>query len=254
MSENEIKKSRRDGKKKVSKEQMEQSTAKLSKIADRGHSSLQQLLEVARAMNEGEFYKEVKIELGGELGKLADYILSTRESLQELEPGLKEGWSKIPQASFQLSSVTDATEEAANKIMALAEKFFEDQQKKRAILDDLSDMWDDLPGNLKVRYQRNIENWRTILDQHDEELLEMMTALSFQDLTGQKIKKVTKLVQDVEKRIFEIMAAFQIIKADESVAEREKQLEKFKKQEKLRTTGGIGQGMVNDILEDIDED
>ena len=235
-------------------EQLIKGNEKLAELANKGHSSLQKLVDVAESMQEGEFFQEVEIELKGELGQLANYILKTRTALQELEPGLREGWTKIPQATFQLSTITQATEDAAHKIMSLAEKFFDDQNKKRAILADLSLLVSKLKGDHKEKLELKLKEWEKMLDQNDHELMEMMTALSFQDLTGQKIKKIMALVSDVEKKILDIMISFKIIKPDDSNELIDKKMEILKKVEDKSASGTVGQNMVNDILDNLEDE
>ena len=45
-------------------------------------------------------------------------------------------------------------------------------------------------------------------------MIEILTALSFQDLTGQKIKKIIALVGDVETRILGLLISLGIKKED----------------------------------------
>ncbi|MEK7306547.1 MAG: HAMP domain-containing protein, partial [Nitrospirota bacterium] len=87
-----------------------------------GSDAVRELLDVTRAMANGNYSREIESDLYGELGELARYINITFKKLQTLEPNIKLSSEKIPMATSQLSDITRATEEATNRIMELTEK------------------------------------------------------------------------------------------------------------------------------------
>jgi hypothetical protein len=84
--------------------------------------ALDEVVEVAKAMSEGNFQKEVNRDLYGQVGELAKYINNTLKKLQHLEPSIKVTSEKIPQASVQLSEITRTTEEATHRVMSYIEQ------------------------------------------------------------------------------------------------------------------------------------
>jgi chemotaxis protein CheZ len=208
-----------------------------------GKQGLAELIDATKAMSEGNFYKELNIKLQGELGELAKYIDKTRKSLQKLDPPVSTISGKIPQASSHLFDITKATEEATHKVLSITEKVMDDQEKMSEKIAKLRDAATaaavDGPAILKIA--REIEE---INSNNKGDLIEILTALSFQDLTGQKIKKIVALVQEVEMRVLELLLSFGIVKEDWH--------EKVIGQLKDPTKGiEANQGLVDDILKKL---
>jgi len=55
---------------------------------------------------------------------------------------------------------------------------------------------------------KTAEEIRHIVTENKETLLDIITGLSFQDLTGQKIKTIVTLIEEVEKRILHLIVTF----------------------------------------------
>lgn len=213
----------------------------MSEISEK--QGLAELIDATKAMSEGNFYKELNTKLQGELGELARYIDKTRKGLQKLDPHISSVSGKIPQASIHLFDITKATEEATHKVLSITEKVMDDQEKMSEKIAKLRDAATaaalDGPAILKIA--REIEE---INNRNKDDLIEILTALSFQDLTGQKIKKIVALVQDVEMRILQLLMSFGLVKEDWH----EEVLEKLKDPEKRLDAS---QGLVDDILKKL---
>ena len=86
--------------------------------------------------------------------------------------------------------------------------------------------------------------------------MEIMTALSFQDLTGQRIKRIVTALQQIEKVVFELyMATGLSMKAMEQNPE--KSVEEIRQASKARATqlkgpqAGATQTDVDDLLSQL---
>jgi len=230
-------------------------TKRLEKMAEAGHSSLTGLVNMAKAMSEGDYYREANVHMRGELGKLADYINKTRQSLRVLDPTIRESSQLIPQASMQLSSITDATEKAAHKIMSIAEKFMEDRDIIAEEIENLRKIYDNYLVDKDTDFVENLQVIEDINEENRGELLEILTTLSFQDLTGQKIKKIVQLVDEIENKILELLVIFGIEmdeNPEETLEKKREMLDKL--QESKSSSDGIGQGFIDDILEGLGDD
>ena len=202
--------------------------------------AVKELTQFARAISKGEFYKEVNLELKGELGSLAFYIDKTRRNLQSLNPKIKETSGQVPDVASGLSSITKATEEATHKVLTISEKVLEDRDAVSGYLEKLKD----LVENNALVYIKEIE---AINEENKADIIEILTALSFQDLTGQKIKKLEETIVDIEKKILELLISFGI-KVDKEEGEMGKkaldQIEKLK-------TEKLSQNLIDDILQGL---
>jgi len=216
-------------------------------------SALRELVEVTKGLTEGDFYRELNVKLYGELGRLAEYIIKTRKNLQHVDPSLKDTYKKMPQAALQLSDITKSTEEATHKILSLTEEILDNQElisnqieKLEAIDEETSDNGKGLSEVIQVMNEINTEN--------QNNLIEMLTTMSFQDLTGQKIKKIIGLVEEVETRVLEMIVAFGI-----KIEDVESQGEETEKKEELicqlkdsHMSVDSKQDLVDDILAGIE--
>lgn len=181
---------------------------------EKDYSSLKELVESAKAMSEGNFYKEVNTKLKGELGDLARFINITMQNLQFLDPPVRESSQRMPEVSSQLFDVNKAAEEATHKVLSLTEKILEDQEALSLQISKLKNVVEttkpvngdlhDIIGELK-----------RINEEDKNGLIEILSNLSFQDLTGQKIKKVMVTLEEVQTRLLECIMAFGITIKDE---------------------------------------
>lgn len=97
---------------------------------------------------------------------------------------------KIPDASMELDAVVQATEDATNRILDAAER----------IQNHSMEIGGEVGGKIM------------------EEVTEIFEASNFQDITGQRIRKVINILLEIEKTVKEVMDAISDIVELESVA------------------------------------
>lgn len=147
---------------------------------------------ITRMVSKGqdELFKEV----GRVTRKLHDSLKSFKEAI---DPRLKDmAIKEMPSAIDNLQFVIEKTEEAANKTMGVVEKYI-------LGMDDLATHIRNLKEpEESVSYLKDFKN------KLEDDLTEILTAQSFQDITGQTIKKVIKLVGDIEEELVRLIATF----------------------------------------------
>jgi chemotaxis protein CheZ len=137
---------------------------------------------------------ELFTEVGKVTRKMHDSIKSFREAL---DPKLKDMASiEMPNAVDRLEYVISKTEEAANKTLGIVEKHL-------LKMDDISAHIRKLNGP-----EESISYLRTFKNGLEDDLTEVLTTQSFQDLTGQTIKKVIKRVGEIESELVRLIATF----------------------------------------------
>lgn len=168
---------------------------------------------------QGNLFKEV----GKVTRKLHDSILSFKESL---DPRLKDiTANEMPSVIEKLNFVIDKTKEAADNTMSIAEKHI-------LSMDDFSSHIRKLQGpEDSINYLKNYKN------ELEDDLIKVITAQSFQDLTGQTLKKVITLVSEVETELVRVIKTFGI------------KVERDKTQETV--SDKISQSEVDDLLKDL---
>lgn len=88
---------------------------------------------------------------------------------------------------------------------------------------------------------------RQQLTQDDKRLIEIMTALSFQDLVAQRVKKLTTIIHDVERKLLELVVVFGVQHKEGSPEVKSEATDMLKQLEASNTTS-MKQNLVDDIL------
>lgn len=139
-----------------------------------------------------------QVELFKEVGKVTRKLHDSIKSFKEaLDPRLKDmAMTDMPSAIDKLQFVIEKTEEAANKTMGIVEKYI-------LSMDDLSAH----VRNIKEP-QESAEFLKKFKNELEDDFTEILTTQSFQDLTGQTLKKVITLVGDIEEELVTLIATF----------------------------------------------
>ncbi|MBE9529037.1 MAG: protein phosphatase CheZ [Proteobacteria bacterium] len=139
-----------------------------------------------------------------ELAGLAQYVDDARKGIDDIESAFQMSSEKFPEASGQLSMVSGDLENAANNIMELIENLVDENDKSKALVDELSALAQKLPeedaktaGGLTEKLDAVNTSMKTIM-------MDMFANTSFHDLSGQKLKKVISTLGTVEAKILEM--------------------------------------------------
>ncbi len=162
----------------------------MTAVSERNYEKADAAVQTIAKLGQGDLFKEV----GKITRKLHDSIRSFKEAV---DPRLKDiTQADIPNAVDKLQFVIDKTEEAANKTMNVVEKYI-------LTMDDLSTHLRQVQGPPEtVAFLKQFKNGL------EDDLTEILTTQSFQDLTGQTIKKVIKLVGDIETELVRLVTSF----------------------------------------------
>ncbi len=175
---------------------------------DPRYQLIEEIAKFMETVSAGEFERAEKIlnsviqksqsELFKEVGKVARKLHESLKSVREaLDPRLREiAIEQMPRVVDQLQMVIDKTEEAANKTMEIVEKYI-------LKMDDLASHIRSIQGNDEA-----VKFLKEFKDSLEDDLTEILTTQSFQDLTGQALKKVIGLVGDLEVELVKLIATF----------------------------------------------
>lgn len=138
------------------------------------------------------------------------------DTLRELgyDRSLQEAAHAIPDARQRLSYIAEMTEQAASKVLNATDIAKPLQDRLQAGAESLRARWDLLYAN-----QLSPDEFRALAGETREflggvvgdtretnaQLLEIMMAQDFQDLTGQVIKKVVDLAQSLEQQLLQVL-------------------------------------------------
>ncbi|SDK85440.1 chemotaxis protein CheZ [Methylophilus rhizosphaerae] len=130
---------------------------------------------------------------------------------------LEQVAQEIPDARDRLNYVARMTEQAAERVLNATDQAIPLQTElaDRAIA--LKTRWQEVMAKsaLKSEYDAVVNDtlsYLSLADQHTTTskslLMDIMMAQDFQDLTGQVIKKITTLVQDLERQLVQVLVDF----------------------------------------------
>jgi len=202
---------------------------KISNIADGKLTSDQiedlvgffkQVLSNNMDQDDESFFRELAYEMTGDLKELALMLIEFRQDLKsKLCPEITDLAVKyIPQAADQLEGVIETLETAANKLM-------DNLETMQARTDKIGDVFDALKigkislsnGNGGVINHETIETISPVIKYMESEVKEYnalvsdsFVQMSFQDLTGQRIKRIMALVTQIEDQLRKMIISFGI--------------------------------------------
>ena len=154
---------------------------------------------------------------GGQVfSSLGHMTRKLHDTLRELgyDKTIEKAVSAIPDTRDRLNYIAAMTEQAAERVLTATEVAQPIQEKLEANAGALAKEWDRMfSKQLNVdEFKRLVANTRSYLKEvpthtkaTNAQLMEIMMAQDFQDLTGQVIKKVIELAQDVESQLLQLL-------------------------------------------------
>lgn len=134
-----------------------------------------------------------------------------------LDKALEEVTQEIPDARDRLNYVVRMTEQAAQRVLNATDIALPIQSRIEGDSQTLKQDWQKLltTASMKSDYDQLAARTIAFLDeatqganQSKEQLMDIMMAQDFQDLTGQVIKRVTQLAQDLENQLVQVLIDF----------------------------------------------
>lgn len=155
------------------------------------------------------------------LDQVGHLTRNLHNSLRELgyDKRLESLVSEVPEAQDKLTYVATKTEQAAERVLNATETTMPIQEKLSSDATNLREKWKSALE--EQRTQPNTEKFKQLLietlsfidkvpeqaDATNAQLMEIMMAQDFQDLTGQVIKKITYMVQRLEHDLVQLLLA-----------------------------------------------
>jgi chemotaxis protein CheZ len=162
----------------------------MESISAGNYEKADETIQKMTKLGQGELFNEV----GKITRRLHDSIKSFKEAVDPRLKDMTQG--ELPNAVDRLQYVITKTEEAANKTMSVVEKYI-------LRMDELSGHIRQVQGPPEtVAYLKQFKNGL------EDDLTEILTTQSFQDLTGQTIKKVITLVHEIEGELVRLITSF----------------------------------------------
>jgi chemotaxis protein CheZ len=169
-----------------------------------------------------QFFKEIAYEMTGSVKELALLVIDFRRDIKtKVHPELNDLATKyIHEAADQLEGIIETTENAANKIMDNLDLLQEKTKKMEGVIASFKSGKLRMPGKnmefIEVDVDaKMLETIMPLLDyieaaEHNNTALisDIFVQMSFQDLTGQRIKKIMTLIQQMEEKLKKMVVSF----------------------------------------------
>ena len=155
-----------------------------------------------------------------QIGELTRMLHDTIEQLGVVNvgvmPELQAATSALPDARSRLNYIANKTSDAANRVLnSVDDAKVEHQQlmsESRRIIEAI-----DAGGRVMVH--RHIGNLNASCERIDEHLTNIMMAQDFHDLTGQIIKKVVRVTNELEANLVKLLIDLHPEHVEQAVAE-----------------------------------
>jgi chemotaxis protein CheZ len=170
------------------------------------------------------FFKDLAYEMSASVKDLAFILIDFRRDLRSrIHPDITDLTEKyIPQAADQLEGIIETTKKAANNIMDNLEAMQINTETVASILRSLRAgkvrISDGEAATEEMEIDRQaieaitppIEQMESIVENNLAIITNAFVQMSFQDLTGQRIKRIMKLVGQMESRLQKMVVSFGI--------------------------------------------
>jgi len=154
---------------------------------------------MAKVLVESEFLRQVNEEMRTGLRGIYQEISSAskEEGLPGQEAGETAGKTQelFSDATRQLEEIMQTTLEATEKIMATVERLLSQQEEAGSLIAVLE---------ADEAQQEALSRLDTLHNSLGASLTEIITDLSFQDLTGQRLKKVVSALASIRETVFDL--------------------------------------------------
>lgn len=204
--------------------------------------------EASSMTSENEYVTKVNGRIYGELGGLAQHLNKMMKALQSIGHPMHVTASELPRAADQLADLTRYTEEATHRILGFTEQVMGNHDMMAAELTS----WRTAHGSAapdRAAIDRHAATLDALIQQNRKVLMDLFTSLEFQDLTGQRLKKIATGIQDVQSRILKLLIIFGL-KESGGEADACRQDALLAKLESSSKTA-IKQDVVDDILKEF---
>lgn len=195
-----------------------------------------------------EKWDTVLQDLKGELADLANFVEKTKSGMEGVQSTVNAGKEALPQATDELNAVTVDLEKAANTIMSILERVMSEQDRAVSMLGVLKSWAQDLEAKNGTEGLGIINVLEGSFGTMRTDMMDILTNMSFQDLSGQKIKKVMSGFSVVQNKIIELAVTFGLQTSHEEVKEKNDLLEEIKD---VSVSMDLKQDIIDKIFNDM---
>lgn len=155
--------------------------------------------------------------------------------------------AQLPQATAHLLDLNKMTEEGTLEVMRLTEII---QENRARAVKELAAVISTLEAMDCTTLAARLGKTTQELAQDDKHLMDIMTALSFQDLVAQRVKKLVTIVEDVQCKLVELVVVFGLKQEGAASQTQGKAGEMLRQLEASKSTA-IKQDLADELLSEF---
>ncbi len=149
---------------------------------------------MTKAMVESEFYRHLNEEMRTGLRGIYQEINSASgQNGDSADAGQTQ--KLFHEAASQIEEIMQTTLEATERIMETAENLLQQQEEAGALIASLA---------CSSAQEKDLARLDTLNNELASSLTDIITSLSFQDLTGQRLKKVITAIASIQETVFDL--------------------------------------------------
>ncbi|HQR13895.1 MAG TPA: protein phosphatase CheZ [Nitrospira sp.] len=180
-----------------------------------------------------------------ELGELARFIDTTMKTLSEFSAPVSTSTEQLPQALSHLTNLKTMTEQGTHKVMLEVEAIQDNHVKLSGMLKELTLALQATQAAPAILQQMHAVS--NAINADDKRLLDIMTALSFQDLVAQSVNKLVTILREVEHKLLQLVVVFGPYQKQAAKQEQDKASQMLKQLEATKNTS-MDQDLADEIL------
>lgn len=180
-----------------------------------------------------------------ELGELARFIDTTMKTLSEFSTPVSTSTEQLPQALSHLTNLKTMTEQGTHRVMLEVEAIQDSHLKLSGMIKELTLALQKTQAAPAVLQQ--MQAISDTIGADDKRLLDIMTALSFQDLVAQSVNKLVTILQEVEHKLLQLVVVFGPYQKQAAKQEQDKASQMLKQLEATKNTS-MDQDLADEIL------
>ncbi len=182
-----------------------------------------------------------------ELGELARYLDTAMRKISEVGAPMVANSAQLPQATVHLLDLNKMTEEGTLEVMRLTEII---QENRARAVKELAAVISTLEAVDCTTLAARLAMTAQELAQDEKHLMDIMTALSFQDLVAQRVKKLVTIVEDVQCKLVELVVVFGLKQEGAASQTQGKAGEMLRQLEASKSTA-IKQDLADELLSEF---
>lgn len=153
-------------------------------------------------MNEN--LKTEGVDLSLELSKIARDVDRARHTISAIEARAKGEVGVIPEATASVTDINKILFDAAETLLDFFDKTMDDQRIGTTFIAELESWIETLPENEQKQGAPIVDKISQVFTTTRDGLHNMMPVMGFQDLAGQRLKKLTKELYDIESKMLNL--------------------------------------------------